>query len=218
MHGTDSGPDGSRRPPSAAVSGAVLAGGRSSRLGRDKALLEIGGETLLARTVRVLSSVCDEVIVLGPAEREVAVPGVRVVPDERPGVGPLGGIATALRAIAGDRLVAVATDMPWLNPDLLRYLIALSPGFDVVIPRAHGRTQQLHAVYARACLPVIDEQLARDDFKIDRFFARVRVRQVGEDELRRFDPELESFVNVNTEDDWQAIVARIDAGQRRRGH
>ena len=191
--------------PIPSVTGAVLAGGRSSRLGRDKALLEVGGETLLARAVRTLSSLCDEVLVVGPRERQQLVPDARVVPDERPGIGPLGGIATALRAMRGERLLAVATDMPLLNLELLRYLIALSPGFDVTIPRVAGRTQQLHAVYARSCLPVIDDQIAREDFKIDRFFARVRVRIVEEDEIRRFDPELRSFRNVNTEEDWQAV-------------
>lgn len=195
--------------PEPTVTGGVLAGGRSTRLGRDKALLEVNGEPLLARAVRILSSVCGEVLVVGPREREAVVPGVRVMPDERPGIGPLGGIATALRATRGDRLLAVATDMPLLNVDLLRYLIELSPGFDVTIPRVDGRTQQLHAVYARTCLSVIDDQLARDDFKIDRFFARVRVRIVEEDEVRRFDPELRSFRNVNTEEEWQAVRALL---------
>lgn len=186
-----------------------MAGGRSSRLGRDKALLEAGGETLLARAVRTLRSVCDQVIVVGPREREMLVPGVRVVPDERPGIGPLGGIATALRAASGDCILAVATDMPLLVPDLLRFLLARSDGYDVTIPRVEGRTQQLCAIYARACLPVIDEQIARDDFKIDRFFQRVRVRIVEEDAVRRLDPDLRSFRNINTEADWQAVRALI---------
>jgi molybdopterin-guanine dinucleotide biosynthesis protein A len=188
-----------------------MAGGRSSRLGRDKALLEVAGETLLARAVRTLAQVCDEVLVVGQAERTALVPGVRVVPDERPGIGPLGGIATGLRAMTGDRLLAVATDMPLLSLPLLRHLLDLSPGFDVTIPRVEGRTQQLHAVYARTCLPVIDAQLARDDFKIDRFFDQVHLRIVDEDEVRRLDPNLRSFRNINTEQDWrdvQALIAR----------
>jgi molybdopterin-guanine dinucleotide biosynthesis protein A len=98
-----------------------------------------------------------------------------------------------------------------LSLPLLRHLLDLSPGFDVTIPRVEGRTQQLHAVYARTCLPVIDAQLARDDFKIDRFFDQVRLRIVDEDEVRRLDPNLRSFRNINTEQDWhdvQALIAR----------
>src|SRR5687767_11220565 len=96
----------------ARVTGVVLAGGRSSRFGRDKALLELGGETLLARAVRVLSGVAGEVLVLGPPERAVQAPTARILPDERPGDGPLPALASALRAMRGDRILAVATDMP----------------------------------------------------------------------------------------------------------
>jgi molybdopterin-guanine dinucleotide biosynthesis protein A len=199
------------------VTGAVLAGGRSTRLGRDKALLALDGEPLLARAVRLLREVCAEVLVVGPLERASVVPGVRVLADERPSSGPLGGIATALRAMSGDRLLAVATDMPFLRPALLRYLLTISTGFDVTVPRVEGRTHQLCAVYSRACLPLIDAQLARGEYKIDRFFGQVRLRVVEEDELRPFDPELLSFRNVNTEADWQAvqaIAARMDTGER----
>jgi molybdopterin-guanine dinucleotide biosynthesis protein A len=134
-----------------------------------------------------------------------------VVPDERLGIGPLGGIATALRAAAHERVLVVATDMPLLNPMLLGHLLTLAPTADIVIPRVEGRTQQLHAVYSRTCLPAIDEQLARNDFKIDRFFARVRVHIIEEDEIRRLDPDLHSFRNINTEEDWQAVQALLRA-------
>lgn len=199
-------------PTHPTVTGAVLAGGRSTRLGRDKALLEIAGETLLARAVRTLAGVCGEVLVVAGPERQDVVPGVRVLPDERPGVGPLGGIATALRALRGERLLAVATDMPLLAPALLRLLIDASPGYDVAIPRVGGRTQQLCAVYARSCLPYIDAQLDQGDFKIDRFFAAVKVRIIEEDALRPHDPDLRSFRNINREDDWQDVQRILTAG------
>jgi molybdopterin-guanine dinucleotide biosynthesis protein A len=204
-----------RFDPPYPVTGAVMAGGRSSRLGRDKALLEIEGETLLARTVRLLSSLCDEVIVVGPPERSSVVPQVRVVPDERPGIGPLGGIATALRAARHDAVLVVATDLPLLNPVLLQHLLRNQihglPPTDVFIPRVEGRTQQLHAIYSRRCLAIIDEQIVRGDFKIDRFFSRVSTQVIGEAEIRHYDPELHSFRNINTEDDWQAVQAILAA-------
>lgn len=190
------------------VTGVVLAGGRSSRFGRDKALLEIGGETLLARTVRTLDGLAGEVLVLGPPERAAQAPGARVIPDERPGEGPLPAIAMGLREMHGDRMIAVATDMPLLNPTLLAYLLDRSEGYDVTLPHVAGRGQQLHAVYARACLPHIEAQLAHNDLKIDRFFGTVRTLVVGEEELARVDPELLSFRNVNTEAEW-AEVRRI---------
>ena len=187
------------------VTGVVLAGGRSSRLGRDKALLMLGEETLLARAVRTLSSIAAEVLVMGPPERAALVPAARVLPDERPGDGPLPALALALREMRGDRLIAVATDMPLLSAPLLAYLLDRSEDYDVTVPRVGGRTQQLHAAYSRACLPYIEAQLARDDLKIDRFFPLVRTLIVEEHELTPLDPELRSFQNINTEDDWITV-------------
>jgi molybdopterin-guanine dinucleotide biosynthesis protein A len=184
------------------ITGVVLAGGRSSRFGRDKALLELHGETLLARAVRILSSITDEVIVLGPPDRAAHVGGSRVIPDERPGDGPLPALATALREMRSERMIAVATDMPLLNPALLRHIVDRSVGYDVAVPRVGGRTQQLHAVYARSCLPAIESQLQRDDLKIDRFFSAVRTLVIEEDEIATIDPHLLSFRNINTEPDW----------------
>src|SRR5581483_8996521 len=97
------------------VVGAVMAGGRSTRFGRDKALLELDGETLLSRTVRTLSQATDEVLVVGPPERAGQVAGVTVLQDGLLGAGPLAGIATALSARPGDAVLAVAVDMPFLN-------------------------------------------------------------------------------------------------------
>lgn len=193
------------------VTGVVLAGGRSSRFGRDKALLEIAGEPLLSRTVRLLARIAADVLVLGPPGRAALAPGARVIADERPGDGPLPALATALRAARGDRIVAVATDMPLLNPDLLVYLLDRSDGYDVTVPRVGGRTQQLHAVYAQSCLPAIEAQLARDDLKIDRFFDEVRTLIIEEDEIAALDRSLDSFRNINTEADWAEAQRRIAA-------
>lgn len=195
------------------VTGVVLAGGRSSRFGRDKALLELDGEPLLSRAARILSEVAAELLVMGPPERAALAPDARILPDERPGDGPLPALAAALRAMRGDRMIAVATDMPLLNIDLLRALLERSEGYDVIVPRVGGRTQQLHAVYTRACLPVIEAQLERGDLKIDRFFGDVRTLVIEEDEIARLDPRLLSFRNINTEEDWAEVqrLAGVEA-------
>lgn len=185
-----------------AATGAVMAGGKSRRFGRDKALLVIQGETLLARALRMLRQATAEQFILGPPERSAQAPGTLVLPDEVANSGPLGGIYTALRAAAHDRLLVVACDMPFLNVALLQFLLSLAEDADVVLPRIGGRSEQLHAVYRRTCIAPIAEQLESGDFKIDRFFDRVRVRTVDEDELRSYDPDLRSFRNVNTPEDW----------------
>ena len=204
---TEEGTPDTRHPTPA--TGAVMAGGQSRRLGRDKALLVVAGETLLARALRIVGQVTAEQFVIGPAERREQAPGIQVLADELPGSGPLGGIYTALRAARHEHLLVVACDMPFLNPALLRYLLSLGSGYDVVLPRVDGRGEQLHAVYARSCIEPVAAQLESGDFKIDRFFERVRVRSVEEDELRRHDPDLRSFRNVNTPDDWAEAQALL---------
>jgi len=195
----------------ARITAVVLAGGRSSRFGRDKALLTLDGESLLARAVRVLSSVAAEVLVLGPPERAAEAPDARIIADQRPGDGPLPALASALRAMRGDRILAVATDMPLLNAGLLAYLLDRSEGYDVTIPRVAGRTQQLHAVYAAACLPPIEARLARGDLKIDRFFGEVRTLVIEEAEIAPLDPQFRSFRNINTEADWDEVQRLVEA-------
>lgn len=191
------------------AAGAVMAGGKSRRLGRDKALLAINGETLLQRALRILSEVTSQQLVIGPPERRAQAGTAQVFPDEYPESGPLGGIYTALRAADYARVLVVACDMPFLNAGLLRYLRDQCEGYDVVLPRVGGRGEQLHAVYTKACLEPIRRQLDSGDFKIDRFFGEVRVRTVDEDELHRFDPELRSFRNINTAEDWAQAEALL---------
>ncbi len=196
------------------ITGAIMAGGRSSRFGSDKALLEYGGQILLQRTAGVLRNAGLDVLIVGPPERGEQAPGVAAVQDEYPGIGPLGGICTALHA-RPHGVLAVAVDMPFLSAPLLRYLASLAAEADVVLPIVDGRGQQLHAVYGPACLPHIEAQIARGDYKIDRFFGHVRVRRVEEPELRRFDPELRSFRNINTRESWQALLGELSAHPQR---
>jgi molybdopterin-guanine dinucleotide biosynthesis protein A len=193
------------------VTGVVLAGGAGRRFGRDKALLMLDCETLLARTVRILSRVAGEVLVLGPSERAPLLHGLtaRVVTDERPGDGPLPALATALRRMRGDRMVAVATDMPMLNAELLAYLLDRSEGYDATVPRVGDALQPLHAVYTRGCLPFIEAQLARGDLKVDRFVGEVRALIVEENEIAHLDPGLLSLRNVNTPEDWEGIQRMV---------
>ena len=120
------------------VSGAILAGGQSRRMGSDKAALLIQGEPILKRTARLVASITADVAIIGPPERAALAPGVRILPDRWPQQGPLGGIATALQALPGEAVLVVGCDMPFLNAALLRYLIALAPEYDAVVVRVDG--------------------------------------------------------------------------------
>lgn len=196
------------------VTGAVLAGGESRRMGRDKSLLDLDGEPMIERVLRRLARVSDDLIVSTNSPEKYAwlARRVRFASDVGgAGRGPLAGIAGVLQAARHEAALVVATDMPFLNPALLQYLAEQADGADVVVPVIHaGRPETLHAVYRRTCLPAITAQLERGRYKITGFFEEVRVRTVPAEELRRFDPELISFLNANTPEEWADVRRRVE--------
>ncbi len=185
------------------VSGVVLAGGQSRRLGVDKALLKLDGEWLLVRILDILAKLSDDLLVVADDGVKLWHVHVPIVPDVRPGLGTLGGIYSGLQAMRYDRGLFVACDMPLLNLGLLHYMVNLSPDFDVVIPRVGGNVEPLHAVYSKACTGPIAGILERRDRRIIHFFDQVRVRYVEEQEVDPFDPQHLAFFNINTPRDLE---------------
>ena len=197
-----------------AVVGLILAGGKGTRLGRRKAELLLHGETLLARAVRQVRPVVDRILVSVAAGTSLELPGVEVVPDAYPGHGSIVGLATGL-ATAGESVLAVAVDMPFLNPDLLRRLISLAPGWDAVIPRAAGWFEPLHAVYAPASLPVFEDLIRAKNYQIVPAFSRLRALFLEEAELAVLDPSGLAFFNINTPEDL-CRAEEIEKGMRQK--
>ena len=181
----------------------VLAGGRSFRLGTDKAFLEIGGQPLIERVVERMIKIGDEVLLVTNTPKQFAYLGLRMVGDVQPGQGALGGVYSGLLAVRNEYSVVVACDMPFLDLKLLRYMILLTPGQDVVIPRIGGMLEPLHAIYSRACLRPIERVLARGGRRIVEFFPEVQVRYVDQREVDILDPKHLSFFNVNTPADLE---------------
>ncbi|HEX8959687.1 MAG TPA: molybdenum cofactor guanylyltransferase, partial [Solirubrobacterales bacterium] len=182
-------------------------GGRSSRLGQDKALLHLpDGRSLIAHVVARLAPLVSEVVVVATDGERLGPLPARIVPDVFPDGGALGGIYAGIAAAREEYALVVACDMPLLSLPLLRHLLALPRDFDVLLPRlADGQAEPLHAVYAKACLEPIRRQLESGRRRIISFLGDVRVRYVEEAELRRLDPELRSFFNVNTPADLAAL-------------
>lgn len=197
------------------LTGLVLVGGRSRRLGRDKALVRIdeAGPTLVERVVAVLRPLCNETLVVGGAPGSYASLGLPLVPDVYPEIGALGGIYSGLCAAQHEHALVVGCDMPFLNSDLLRYMAGLPRDYDVLVPRwareAGGEgvlytpknelaAQTLHAIYGQACRSHMRKLLEAGERRIVAFFPQVRVRYVEPEEVARFDPAGWSFFNVNT--------------------
>jgi len=192
------------------ITAVILAGGRSQRLGFDKALLRLDDETLVERAVRKVATLSDEVIVAG-GPLPYPLPGARLVADVYPGCGPLGGIHAGLAAASNLHSLVVACDMPFLNLELLRYMVELAPGHDVVIPRWDDKLEPLHAVYSKNCLGPIERLIRGRDLRIVHFLPEVRVRYVGEEEIERFDPKHLSFFNINTPEDLERAKGGLGA-------
>ncbi len=194
-----------------------MAGGQSRRLGRNKAVEPFEGQPLMLRVAGRLSTLCDElVVVLADASKagEMPIPaGARVAQDEYPNKGSLGGIYTGLHHAANPWAIVVACDMPFLNTGLLAHLLSLREGSDAVVPVVEGRPEPTHAVYGKACLPAIRGRIERDSLKIAGFFEDVRVAYLPEQEVRRFDPELLSFFNVNNQEDLDRALGLAKEGR-----
>lgn len=199
------------------AAGIVLAGGKSRRMGGDKAELVLHGETLLGRMVRVLSTVVNEVLVVGREGPEGCEPGpdppVRYVADRIEGMGPLAGIVTGLEFTSQDMALVVACDMPFVAPDVSRLLVRRQEASDgqATVPVIDGVPQPLHAVYSRQALPSLRRVLAATDAAARApmiALSRLRVTWVRERELRPLDPDLRSFVNVNSREQWERLTSR----------
>ena len=197
------------------ISVGILAGGQSMRMGLDKALLPIGGQPVIRRVLERVSILSDDVILITnlPSRHRLCLdclPTCRLADDIHPGKGPLGGIHSALSAARHDHCLIVACDLPFLNADLLRHLISLAPGCDAVVPRIADRLETLHAVYSTACLQPIEQRLLHGELRVRGFFDEVHVCLVDRDEVARFDPLFNSFLNMNTPADWDRLQRLAD--------
>ncbi len=209
-------------------------------MGQNKAWVELEGKPLILRVIEALRRVCDEIIVVVNDTSGYEQLGVQLTGDVFPNTGSLGGIYSGLHAAKNEYAIAVACDMPFLNPALLTYLLKLAPGFDVVIPSVpdEGKAKPkqdkedarqraplpktakdfhlhpLHAVYAKTCLSAMEQAIRREDLRMISFHNAVRVRIVEASELDSLDPQRRSFWNVNTPDE----LARAEKVLRRGTH
>ncbi len=188
-----------------ALTGIVLAGGQSRRMGRNKALMELQGQPLIGRVLEQLAQLCDELIISANEVDVYAGLSAQVVTDLLIGRGPLSGIHAGLTAMRNQRAIVVACDMPFLNLPLLRYLASAAPDCDVVVPRLGDDYEPLHAVYSAVCAEAIERLVAAGPRRVVHLYDSVRVHVVKEDTLRSFDPHLRSLVNVNTPEEWARI-------------
>ncbi len=197
------------------VTSIVLAGGKNLRLGRSKALETIDGKSLIERVIEQLRPLTNQILIVTSREQPDLPVACKaeILVDLYSGKGPLGGIYTGLLASQFSHSIVVACDMPFLNTELLRYMIGLSPDFDAVVPRlGEGMVEPLHAIYAKSCLANMKTQLEHNQLGVNSLLDTVRVRYVERTECQKLDPQLLSFFNVNYQSDLDQAIALATEG------
>ena len=192
--------------PMQGITAFVLAGGRSSRMGSDKAMLSVGEHTLLDRALKAVSLIATKVRIVGPRRRYAAYG--EVVEDIYEGCGPLGGIHAALSATDTDLNLLLSVDMPLMSSPFLEWLIqqANSGPEMITVPEADGGQQPLCAVYRKGILETVEQALNNADYKIGRLFAKVPTRIIAEEEITAAGFPLTIFRNINTPEEYDQLI------------
>jgi molybdopterin-guanine dinucleotide biosynthesis protein A len=194
------------------LSGIVLAGGRSLRMGRNKAGLPFGGKSLICWVVHRIASICREVFIVAQNAADYRDCGATVVVDRWPGAGPLGGLATGLEFVVTPHAAVVACDLPFVEAALLAGLAGRAGSeWDAVVPTVGGSAQPLCAIYTRGAGQTAAALMQKGGRSLHELLAtpKLRVCYVAEDTLRAWDPALRSFENINTPEDYERAKAHL---------
>jgi molybdopterin-guanine dinucleotide biosynthesis protein A len=200
----------------AVPSAIILAGGQSRRMGRPKATLPFGSSTVLQRIMSELRGGFDDIlIVAAPLQVEPfpieplleSVPGVRLMRDDTAYQGAAFALARALRSVRHELTFVCSCDLPLLRHEVASALCTMLSGYDAVVPEIRGKLQPLCAVYRRSAAPFIEEQLNKGERRLTRIAAALNAYSPHDAELEQFDPDLRSFLNVNTPEDYVQLLA-----------
>ena len=184
------------------ISGIILAGGLSKRLGRDKSIEPIENQTLLSRIHKKLLQITNDITVVVNTEekaRKIPICNIKIVLDQYPNCGSLGGIFTGLNHAQQNWSLVVACDMPFINTKLIEKMIELRTGHDAVVPYLDDFPEPTHALYSKKCLPHIKKYLDKNQLKISNFFKEVNIKKLNNQIIKKHDPDLLSFFNINNE-------------------
>jgi len=193
----------------------ILAGGKSSRMGFDKAFIELGGISIIKRQLKLLKTIFTKTIIVTNDPARYNLKNVVVVPDITAGCGPLAGIYSGLRRSDSFYNFVVACDMPFLQEAPIRAIIQQKDGYDVVIPRIDRKYHPLFGLYSRRCIPVIEKMMAQNRLNVSSIFPVVRSRFISKQEMKKTDRNLTTLVNINTKSElrrWQKTMAKDAKG------
>ena len=184
-----------------AVTIAILAGGQSRRMGTDKSFVPLNGLPLIEHVMARVKTLALPLLLITNQPSRYEYLNVPLYPDVISDKGAMGGIFSALTHSQTAYTLCIACDMPFLNTGLLAYLIQHAADAEAIVPYCQGQAQGLHAIYHQRCREPMQVCIAQDQLKISTFLQQRQVRWIGEDEIRAYDPDFQSFLNLNTPDD-----------------
>ena len=194
---------------------AVQAGGKSSRMGEDKALVRLGGTPLIERVLERIDGLADEILITTNRPETLTHLKLRMAGDEVPGAGALHGLKSALNAAQGEIVLVLSCDTPFVSRELLEHLLYRAHEADVIVPKHGDKCEPLQAVYNRArCLPAVEAALESGEKRVVSFFPKVHVLPIEEPVLSELDPSGLSFFNVNTPEDLERAEQLLKRGGR----
>ncbi|WP_223906324.1 molybdenum cofactor guanylyltransferase [Geobacter sp. AOG1] len=188
--------------PNPDITGVILVGGQSRRMGTDKAFLDLRGRPLIERVLRVCEEVCGSVLLVGNRPERFSAYGLPVVPDIYPG-SSLGGLYTGLSHASTPTIFATPCDIPFPNAAIMRHLISCRDDYDAVVPLTTHGVEPLFAIYTKACLEPMRRMLEAGNVRIHDLYSLIRIRYVETAELASLDPFGTAFLNLNTPDDYE---------------
>jgi len=188
------------------MTGIILAGGKNSRMGTNKAFLEIDGSRLIDKAINIYRKIFSEIIIVtNDPLSYIEFTDAEIVTDIYKGKGPLGGIYTGLFYSKNDHAFISACDMPFLNEDFIIYLTGQADKHDIIVPELSEGFQPLHAIYSRNCLSHIKKLLIADKLKIAGFYKEVRLLSIPEEKITPFNKDGRLFLNINTPEDITSL-------------
>lgn len=187
------------------VTGVILVGGKSRRMGQDKAFLEIDGQPLVGRIIRALQGCFQQLLLVGDQPERFLSYGIPVVPDIYPG-SSLGGLYTGLKSVATEQIFVTSCDIPFPNPELIRLICRQADSCDAVIPATKNGLEPLFARYRQSALPVMQAALDAGNYRITSVLEQLQILRIESDLLRTVDPDGRSLLNINTPPEYAACT------------
>ncbi|MHB1420274.1 MAG: molybdenum cofactor guanylyltransferase [Bacillota bacterium] len=195
------------------ATGIILSGGKNTRMGANKAFLDLGYGKIIEGSVKKLKTLFPEVIIVTNDHEPYRYLDTKIVSDIIPGMGPLSGIHAGLEASKYNLNFVIACDLPFIETELVRFMVGQAKGYDVVVPQMGDYLQPLHAVYCKTCLPPIANCLQQGISKVVAFYHQIRIKYISEIQLEKFVRPNLNFYNVNTPEELCKAVEMAKANQ-----